>query len=150
VSVLAMGTRLTGKHVLLVLLGFSGGCSPSGTAALDVNVLPNRNPLFVQVPDGGIRNVYKVTVLNQSRSAHKFEIAVTGLKKPTLSYAGIEAGEPPIEVKSNDVRSVKVSVTIPGEEAAKLPASTVIHFAVRDTVDGTETTRNTNFRGPGQ
>ena len=44
---------------------------------------------------------------------------------------------------------VKVYVTIPGEEAAKIPALANIGFTVRDTVDGSETTRNTNFRGPG-
>ncbi len=67
-----------------------------------------------------------------------------------LSYTGISAGEPPVEVKSDDVRAVKVYVTVPGEEAAKLPASVNIGFTVRDTVDGTETKRNTNFKGPGQ
>ena len=41
---------------------------------------------------------------------------------PSLSYVGIDAGEPPLEVKSDDVRAVKVYVTIPGEEAARLPA----------------------------
>ena len=45
---------------------------------------------------------------------------------------------------------MKVYVTISGEEAAKLPAEANIGFTVRDTVDGTETKRNTNFRGPGQ
>ncbi len=48
------------------------------------------------------------------------------------------------------MRTVKVYVTIPGEEAAKLPASADIGFIVRDTGDGTETKRSTNFRGPGQ
>ena len=59
-------------------------------------------------------------------------------------------GEPPLDVKSDDVRAVKVYVTIPGEEAATLPAEVNIGFTVRDTVDGGVTTRNTTFRGPGQ
>ncbi len=117
---------------------------------LDVNVVPDRNPLFVQVSGGGICNGFTVRILNKKHGAHKFEIAVTGLKEPSLSYVGIEAGEPPVEVKSDDVRAVKVYVTVPGEEAAKMPASANIGFIVRDTVDGAETTRNTNFRGPGQ
>ena len=91
-------------------------------SVLDVNVVPDRNPLFVQVSGGGIRNGYTVRILNKKHGAHKFEIAVTGLKEPSLSYVGIEAGEPPVEVKSDDVRAVKVYVTIPGEEAARMPA----------------------------
>ena len=117
---------------------------------LDVNVVPDRNPLFVQVSGGGIRNGYTVRILNKKHGAHKFEIAVTGLKEPSFSYVGIDAGEPPLEVKSDDVRAVKVYVTIPGEEAASLPAVANIGFTIRDTVDGSSTTRNTNFRGPGQ
>jgi cytochrome c oxidase accessory protein FixG len=119
-------------------------------SVLEVNVVPDRNPLFVQVSGGGIRNGYTVRILNKKHGAHKFEIAVTGLKDASTSYVGIEAGEPPVEVKSDDVRAVKVYVTIPGEEAATLPGSANVGFIVRDTVDGTETTRSTNFRGPGQ
>ncbi len=119
-------------------------------SVLDVNVVPDRNPLFVQVSGGGIRNGYTVRILNKKHGVHKFEISVTGLKEPSLSYVGIEAGEPPVEVKSDDVRAVKVYVTISGEEAATLPGLANIGFTIRDTVDGTVTTRSTNFRGPGQ
>jgi cytochrome c oxidase accessory protein FixG len=117
---------------------------------LDVNVVPDRNPLFVQVSGGGIRNGYIVRILNKKLGAHKFDIALHGLNNASLSYVGIDAGEPPVEVKSDDVRAVKVFVTVPAGEAAKMPASVNIAFTVRDTVDGTETTRNTNFKGPGQ
>ncbi len=117
---------------------------------LDVNVVADRNPLFVQIPGGGIRNGYTVRILNKLHDARKFAITVSGLPDATLSYIGIEGARPLIEVKPDDVRSVKVYVTIPGEEAAKLPASADIGFIVRDSVDGTETKRNTNFRGPGQ
>jgi polyferredoxin len=117
---------------------------------LDVNVVPDRDPLFVQLSGGGIRNGYTLRILNKKHGAHKFEIAVTGLKEPSLSYIGVDAGEPPLEVKSDDLRAVKVYVTIPSEEAASLPAVANIGFTVRDTVDGSETTRNTKFRGPGQ
>jgi cytochrome c oxidase accessory protein FixG len=117
---------------------------------LDVNVVPDRNPLFVQLSGGGIRNGYIVRILNKKLGAHKFDIALTGLNNASLSYVGTEAGEPPVEVKSDDVRAVKVYVTVPAAEAAKMPASVNIGFTVRDTVDGTATTRNTNFKGPGQ
>ena len=75
---------------------------------------------------------------------------MAGLKDARLSYVGRGRQAPLIEVKPDDVRAVKVYVTIPGEEAAKLPASANIGFIVRDTGDGTETKRSTNFRGPGQ
>ncbi len=117
---------------------------------LEVNVVPDRNPLFVQVSGGGIRNGYIVRILNKKLAPHQFEIAVKGLKQPNISYTGIDASEPPLGVKSDDVRAVKVFVTVPAEEAAKMPVSTDIAFTVHDTVDGAEVTRNTTFKGPGQ
>ncbi len=119
-------------------------------AVLEVNVVPDRNPLFVEVSGGGIRNGYTVRILNKKHGEHKFAISVTGLKDASLSYVGIEAGEPPVAVKSDDVRAVKVYVTVPGEEAAQMPSTANIAFIVHDTADGTETTRHTNFRGPGK
>jgi polyferredoxin len=116
---------------------------------LDVNVVPDRNPLFVQVSGGGIRNGYTVRILNKKHETRSFKISVLGLHDPRFSYVGIEGSDPLIEVKPDDVRSVKMYVTIPGEEAAKLPASADISFIVHDTGDVTETKRNTNFRGPG-
>ncbi|MGB8734598.1 MAG: 4Fe-4S dicluster domain-containing protein, partial [Rhodomicrobium sp.] len=117
---------------------------------LDVNVVPDRNPLFVQVSGGGIRNGFTVRILNKLHSTREFALSVAGLKDARLTYVGVEGKDPLIEVKPDDVRSFKVYVTIPGDEAAKLPASANIGFIVRDTGDGTETKRSTNFRGPGQ
>src|SRR5208337_240490 len=134
----------------LALVGLVMLFGLSRKTVLDVNVVADRNPLFVQVSGGGIRNGYTVRILNKLHDTRKFAISVSGLPDASLSYVGIEGPRPLIEVKPDDVRSVKVYVTIPGEEAAKLPASADIGFLVRDTVDGTETKRNTNFRGPGQ
>ena len=61
---------------------------------LDVNVVPDRNPLFVQVSGGGIRNGYTVRILNKKRGAHKFEIAVTGLKEPSLPMSASTPASP--------------------------------------------------------
>ncbi len=117
---------------------------------LDVNVVPDRNPLFVQVSGGGIRNGYTVRILNKKHGVHKFAISVTGIKNPKISYVGILAGEPPLAVKSDDVRAVKVYVTVPPKEAAQMPATANISFAVRDMDDGNTAIRHTNFKGPGK
>jgi len=121
----------------------------SRKTVLDVNVVADRNPLYVQVSGGGIRNGYTVRILNKQHDTRKFALAVKGLPCATLSYVGLEGPNPLIEVKPDDVRSVKVYVTVCASEAAKLTASADIGFIVRDTGAGTETTRNTNFRGPG-
>jgi len=45
---------------------------------------------------------------------------------------------------------VKVYVTVPHDKAAALPAQAHMAFILRDKGDGTETRRDSNFRGPGQ
>jgi len=137
----------TGALVLVAAIMLFG---LSRKTVLDVNVVPDRNPLFVQVSGGGIRNGYTVRILNKTHDTRKFDLSVSGLKDARLSFVGVEGTEPPVEVKPDDVRSVKVYVTISGEEAAKLPPSADIGFIVHDTGDGTESKHKTNFRGPGQ
>jgi cytochrome c oxidase accessory protein FixG len=137
----------TGAFAVVALVMLFG---LSRKTVLDVNVVADRNPLYVQISGGAIRNGYTVRIINKLHETRNFAISVSGLPDASLSYVGIEGPRPLIEVKPDDVRSVKVYVTIPGEEAIKLPASADISFIVRDTVDGTETKRNTNFRGPGQ
>ena len=117
---------------------------------IDVNVVADRNPLFVQLQDGGIRNGYIIRLLNKRQETRSFALSVAGLPEARISLVGIEGNDPLIEVKPDDVRSVKIYVTVPHDRAAALPASAGIAFVVRDNADGTETKRNSNFRGPGQ
>ncbi|MFZ1106746.1 MAG: cytochrome c oxidase accessory protein CcoG [Rhodomicrobium sp.] len=122
----------------------------SQKTVLDVNVVADRNPLFVQLQDGGIRNGYTVRILNKRKETRSFTLGIANLPEARISIVGNEGGAPLLEVAPDDVRSVKAYVTIPREKAASLPAASGIAFLVRDAADGTETRRNTNFRGPGQ
>ena len=117
---------------------------------LDVNVVADRNPLFVPLSDGGIRNGYTIRFLNKRQETHSFSLHVAGLSGARLSVVGVDGDNPLIEVKPDDVRSLKIYVTVPHDEAQKLPASVGIFFIVRDAGDGTETRRASNFKGPGQ
>ncbi len=122
----------------------------SRKTVLDVNVVADRNPLFVQLSGGAIRNGYTIRLLNKRHETRNFTLAVSGLPGAQLSYLGLEGREPVIETGPDGVRSLKVYVTVPRSEAAKLPASANLSFIVRDTGSGGETKRETNFRGPGQ
>jgi cytochrome c oxidase accessory protein FixG len=43
-----------------------------------VNILPDRNPLFVRLSDGSIRNGYTLKILNKSHSPRDFRLSVEG------------------------------------------------------------------------
>jgi len=122
----------------------------SRKTVLEMNVVSDRNPLFVQLQDGSIRNGYTIRLLNKRQETRSFALGVTALSEARISIVGIEGNNPPIEVKPDDVRSIKVYVTVPHDKAVALPASVSMEFTLHDLADRTETKRGSNFRGPGQ
>ncbi|PCI33421.1 MAG: cytochrome c oxidase accessory protein CcoG [Alphaproteobacteria bacterium] len=119
-------------------------------ANLEVNVLRDRNPLFVELSSGDIRNGYTVKILNKTHDIRKFSLAVSGLDGYDIRVEGVldrtPEGLPVIEVNRDRVRSVKVYLSVP---RAQLSAdSKAISITARD-LDGSSISNNaTTFRGP--
>jgi len=89
---------------------------------LDLNVLHDRNPLFVKLSDGGVRNGYTIKVLNMEGRARRFELALEGLDDATMSLAGSDAGSGRslvLEVEPDKLRSIRIYVTRPGGDAER-------------------------------
>lgn len=76
--------------LILAALGIGVLLGLTGRAALDLNVLPDRNPLFVKLADGSIRNGYTVKVLNRVREPKTYALTLQGLEGATLSLLGRE------------------------------------------------------------
>ena len=114
---------------------------------LDVNVLRDRNPLFVKLSDGSIRNGYTVKILNKAHEERRFTLAVEGLNAPEITAVGWEEGEAiEIMVGPDRLKSVKVFVAAPSGEitSGSLPVTLVL-----ESVDGEALHRSdTVFRGP--
>ena len=58
---------------------------------LDLNVLHDRNPLYVVLSDGSIRNGYDVKILNMTPEPRTVTLALDGLPGGTMSLAGSSA-----------------------------------------------------------
>ena len=113
---------------------------------LEINVLHDRNPPFVQLSDGGVRNGYTVKILNKLHEPRAFALAVRGLEDARLTILGIEEGAP-IQVATDDLRELRVFVSVPAAGLAKLArASTAFILIVRDVASGHETARATQFQ----
>ncbi|WP_321394443.1 cytochrome c oxidase accessory protein CcoG [Emcibacter sp.] len=119
-------------------------------AELEVNVLRDRNPVFVQLSSGDIRNGYTLKILNKSRSDRDFAINVTGLDNYEIRVEGVtdmtENGLPVVHVEKDRLRSVKVYVSAHRKHLAG--SSTDISFVVHDVNGPEEDTKDTNFKGP--
>jgi cytochrome c oxidase accessory protein FixG len=115
---------------------------------LEINVLHDRNPPFVQLSDGGMRNGYTVKILNKLHEPRAFTLAVKGLNDAQLTVLGMETGAP-IQVATDDLRELRVFVTVAAGGLGRLEGgSTTFTLMVRDVASGRETARATQFQKP--
>ena len=114
-----------------------------------LNVLPDRNPLYVTLSDGGIRNGYTLKVINKLREERAFRLAVVGLPDPvTITGLGIRttSGTPVIDVPPDALRAVRIFVAVP--RTALADKSTRFDFVLTDLASGGSTRHTTQFNGP--
>jgi cytochrome c oxidase accessory protein FixG len=83
-------------------------------ASVGVSVIHDRNPMFVRLSDGAIRNAYTMRILNKVTEPRSFAFAVTGIAGASVDIVGIPT--PPdsdhaIEVGPDQTREVRVLVT---------------------------------------
>lgn len=118
-------------------------------AVLEVNVLHDRNPVFVQLSDGGLRNGYVVKLLNKEHEVRRLQLEVTGLEGAHMSVVGFQDEKPTIDVVPDDLRALKVFVTVPAGMRDRLSgSSTPFRFTIVDAADGTIINHDATFRGP--
>jgi cytochrome c oxidase accessory protein FixG len=117
---------------------------------MDINVLRDRNPLFTQLSDGGIRNGYTFKILNKAHQARTFELSVQGLTGLKLKVIGAEknisSNAPLITVRPDKLKSLRIFVTAP--KGAMKSASADIDFAIEEINSGEQAFYDSIFRGP--
>ncbi|MFM1813576.1 MAG: hypothetical protein RLZ98_271 [Pseudomonadota bacterium] len=119
---------------------------------LDVNVLPDRNPLFVRLSDGSVRNGFTIKILNKEHEARRFTISISDLPGASLRLVGYEGdARPLVEVGTDNVRPLRAYVTLPRSSlAARGPISKPFRLVVTDTSSGKVLERALTFKGPAQ
>ena len=119
-------------------------------APVEISVIEDRNPLFVRLSDGGIRNGYTVKILNKTHAGQRFAVRAEGISSHELAIVGHQRSDAEIAVEANTVRAVKVYVTVPARARDGLAgSSTPLRFVVTDLATGEQVVRATAFRSPG-
>lgn len=78
---------------------------------VEVNVLHNRNPVFILLSDGSIRNGYVVKILNKKLEAQEFTIRAEGIAGLEMQVAGAETGaqkEVVLTVPANGLEAIRL------------------------------------------
>ncbi|MFO1073613.1 MAG: cytochrome c oxidase accessory protein CcoG [Geminicoccaceae bacterium] len=134
----------------LIILSLIGGLMLgmlTFRATLDVNILPERNPLYVQLADGGIRNAYTLRLMNKDLSERSFRLAVTD-SEARLSVLGQEGHAAAVTLLAppDGVETYRVFVQLP--RAAVKGEVGDITFTLTDSVTGKTSEFKSVFRGP--
>ena len=135
--------------VLILAIGVGMLVSLLGRASLGVNVLHDRNPVFVRLSDGSIRNAYTVRLINKALEPRTLELVIEGLPQAKVEAIGATVTGPSMvsaEVGTDTTRELRVLVSAPA--SAKLSASTPIRFRVRDPRSGETGSTSDHFFGP--
>jgi cytochrome c oxidase accessory protein FixG len=139
---------------LWLLIGLGMLAALSTRDRLDVGVVPDRNPLFVTLSDGSLRNGYTVKISNMEPRPRQFEIEIQGLDRAVLSSTDVEVsanGKLPIDVEPDRLKAVKVFVTAP--PSALHGETTNFRFVISEIAPGQKAetlSYDAIFHGPSQ
>lgn len=104
----------------LAIMGLVGGVMLNALLTrkpLELHVLHDRNPLYVTLSDGTVRNGYDIKILNKTNEDKTFSVSISGLKDAVLSVktAG-DVTSASLPVESGGVGSYHVFVTAPKDD----------------------------------
>ncbi len=126
---------------LLVALGLR--------SRLDISVRPDRNPVFVVLSDGSIRNGYQLNIRNMITQPRRFDVSVEDLPGASIKIAGTddELGNRFFaDVDADQLRAIRLYIKVPRDLLKE--QKTDFRFIVTET-GGSETTSYTaRFEAP--
>ena len=112
---------------------------------IDLTVAPVRNPTYVVLADGSIRNTYDVRLRNKHGDDRPFRITVTG--DPAFRNELEGTVFQTVEVNANETRLQRVYVIVPpGAEPAQADV-TPVRFWVEDLTNGERAYKDSTFNG---
>jgi polyferredoxin len=116
---------------------------------MDVNILPDRNPLFVTLADGSIRNGYTVRLINKQRAPRVFRLGAAGVDG-RLSVVGqpSHGATVTLPVPPDGVATHRFFLQLPRAEVEAEVND--VTFQLEDPRTGNVATVDTIFRGPGR
>ena len=116
-------------------------------ADIDVNVTQVRNPQFVTLSDGSVRNAYDFRLRNMHGDDRPFRIHVTG--DPAIRAALEGTVYETVEVPANETLQQRVYVTAPQSSDPASNERTEIRFWIEDLVSGERVYHDSIFTGRG-
>jgi len=119
-----------------------------------VSVLHDRNPLYVRLSDGSLRNAYTLRIINKSLEPKTYVLSMTGLPDADIDVIGSSSfagSNPLIQIGPDQTREVRVLVTArdPIAPGASIPiVFSIVPKTDGDKTDGYTASAGDHFFGP--
>ncbi|AXI53312.1 cytochrome c oxidase accessory protein CcoG [Sulfitobacter sp. JL08] len=112
---------------------------------IEMTVAPVRNPTFVTLSDGSIRNTYDVRILNKSGTSSQYSIFVKGDPTLRVQLEGTPYGS--VEVAADTQKLQRVYVISPSGSVPTTSDRTEFRFWVEDLGNGDRAYADSVFNG---
>jgi cytochrome c oxidase accessory protein FixG len=139
-------TLLYGMLLAAVALAMIGVLATRSDA--EINVLHDRNPLFVTLSDGAVRNGYTVKILNKERAERIFRLEFKGIEGARLRVVGLAETASWIELRADADTVTTYQVYISADRAKVAAERSDVRFVLTDIATLASATRHTWFYGP--
>lgn len=98
---------------------------------VDLHVLRDRNPTFIRLHDGSIRNAYTLKITNRGFEPETYQVTFSGIAPVTLKTPGetVSSNTLTVLVQPDQVRAMRVFVNAP--PAALTATSMPVTFSIR-------------------
>ena len=134
------------------IIAIAGGIMIFTLATRDsegISVIHDRNPMFVQMSDGALRNAYTIRIVNKELKSRDFIVSVDGLPSSLVDFIGLPPradGRQLVTVGPDQTKEVRVTVT---DYSNTIPApSTTVLFSLIDIDSGAVAQMRDHFFGP--
>lgn len=128
---------------VVLLVGISGLMLAGlmNRSMLELNVLRDRQPNFVTLSDGSVRNGYTIKVMNKATSPRVLEIGTTGLPSPNIRVAGQDGLR--VNVPADETTEFRVLIT--EDNLDKIGGRVDYNIFIRDVAEDTYSEAATVF-----
>ncbi|WP_394181311.1 cytochrome c oxidase accessory protein CcoG [Yoonia maritima] len=130
---------------LWALIGFGLVFALFIRADIEMTVSPVRNPTFVTLSDGTIRNIYDIRLLNKNGEDREFHLSLTSDEILRIELEG--TAERSITVPANETMLQRVYVSARPGDAPATADRTDLRFWVEDLTSGERAHKDTIFNG---
>jgi len=114
---------------------------------IEASVAPVRNPSFVTMADGSIRNAYEIRLRNKHPQTQRFNLTAHGDLAARLSLEGTVYSS--VEVDADETLKLRAYVTAGPESAFAESAISDLRFWIEDLNTGDRVHVDTTFKGKG-